>query len=127
MEKEIQIIHVRVGQPPVVKTVQNELNEFNKLVGGHLECIDLDGFDLICNEEGEIRDLPLNRIIPAQAPEVPEGIEIIYMDDNLAEPGQMGEWRIKGDFFICRHDDDGDFASLQSEDIEKLIYKLRNT
>ena len=44
--------------------IENELSAYQKAVGGYIECIDLpNGATIICNEEGKINGLPLNRAI----------------------------------------------------------------
>lgn len=91
------------------------------IVGGGIECIQLDnGIDLWCNEEHAILDLPLNRVIEAYAPTIPEGFDLIIMDARAAAPGKLGEWRLHGDFVLSRSDENGRTTSLTDADIERL-------
>jgi len=87
------------------------------IVGGHVELLSLEsGLDLWCNEDALGLQLPLNAIIAARAPEVPAGVELIELGDDLARPGEMGEWRIHGDFFVARNRGD-DVADVTDGDI----------
>lgn len=105
MSKAVNILVLRVGQPPVVENLpadvegDGHLKAMQAIVGGFIECIrDFDGrgADLWCNEEGLIHELPINRVIPA---------------------GPHSQWHIHGDFFIARATDEGDLADLTPEDI----------
>jgi hypothetical protein len=59
-EKNIKVIIVEPNKPARVETIVNELSVLQKLVGGYIECIREDGFDIIVNEEGKIFDLEPN-------------------------------------------------------------------
>lgn len=86
---------------PYEKEIENTLEEKQKIVGGYIECtslLDDDEVVIICNEEGKILDLPLNRDI---------GHDIL-----------AGTFIIAGDDY-----ENGDFKSLTPEQIEK--YKKR--
>jgi hypothetical protein len=116
----IRVLVVRTGQAPVVEEIDTGLDAMQALVGGYIECLALDAnVDLWRNEEGTINGLPLNRRFAARAPELPPGLDfVIKLDPDLADPGQMGEHRIHGDFFLARHAD-GETASLTDDDIAK--------
>jgi hypothetical protein len=121
MSDKIQVLVVRTGQVPVVEEIDTGLDAMQAIVGGYIERLALDeNVDLWCNEEGTINGLSLNRRFAMQAPELPPGLDfVIKLDPDLADPGQMGEHRIYGDFFLARHDDDGETASLTDDDIAK--------
>jgi hypothetical protein len=122
-----------IAQPPTVEELpvdpdrDGHLAAMQKIVGGLVECVggfDGRGTDLWCNEEGLLLGLPMNRIIAAPpVPEPPEGFTVIYADafdedgGRLARPGEPGEWRIRGDFFIARVDEEGGIASVTDEDV----------
>ena len=59
-EKEIKVIIVEPNRPARVETIKNELHTFQKLVGGYVEHIRLDGYDIIINEEGKFMNLKPN-------------------------------------------------------------------
>lgn len=142
MSEPIRVIVLRVdketgiAQPPVVETLavdpdgDGHLAAMQKIVGGLVECVggfDGRGTDLWCNEEGLLLDLPFNRVIPAPAtPEPPSGVFdfVIYGDSEdgrLARPGEPGEWRIRGDFFISRVTPDGELASVTDDDVAHYL------
>ena len=59
-QKNIKVVIVEPDQPARVETIVNELSNLQKLVGGYIECIRQDGFDIIINEEGKLLDLEVN-------------------------------------------------------------------
>jgi len=122
----VRVLVCRVGAAPVVEAlVQDEpgshLAAMQAIVGGLVTVIGLeDGLDLWCNDERA--SLPLNRVIPARAPAIPAGFEdaeIIVLADDLARPGELGEWRIHGDFFLARVTDEGEVAGVSDEAIAR--------
>jgi hypothetical protein len=129
--KEVRVIWCRVGLRPVVETIKSDgrgsfLDEMQRLVGGYVECVGdfvRDGIDLYCNEDGMGLALPLNRVIAAPPRGKPGGIFadafIIKTSDELCDPDEPGEWRILGDFFLVRCDDEGELASVTDADIAK--------
>ena len=97
----INVLIVEPFELPYEKEIPNTLEAKQKIVGGHIECtclLDDDSVSIICNEEGKIRGLPLNRDI---------GHDII-----------AGTFIIAGDDY-----ENGEFISLTNEQIEK--YKER--
>jgi len=128
----VRVLVCRVGAAPVAEALVpdergNYLAAMQSIVGGLVTVIGLeDGLDLWCNDQGA--KLPLNRVIPARAPAIPAGFEdaaIIMLADDLARPGEMGEWRIRGDFFLARATDDGDAADVSDEDIARYQARWR--
>ena len=95
----IHVVYVEPGKESRAIEIRDDLNEMQSLVGGHIE--EYMPFDdevaLICNEEGKITGLPLNR-----------GIE--------NENGQLIEI-IAGPFFIA-------YAPLESEEFLSLPAEL---
>jgi hypothetical protein len=97
------------------------LAAMQQIVGGVLECIGLgDGLDIWCNDEALCLGLSLNREIPAFAPSVPPGFQVMPMSEGLARPGELGVFRIHGNFFFARADDEGDVTSVSDEDIAAI-------
>jgi hypothetical protein len=126
--KAIRVLVCRVGAAPVVEELTaskdgHHLAAMQRVVGGLVTSIPLgDGVDLWCNDEGLLRGLPLNRVIPTIAPALPPGFEdafIIRLGDDLAMPGEPGEWRIYGDFFLARADEDGRLMGVTDADIAR--------
>lgn len=95
MSKKIKVIKFPVGSDPMVVEIDDSLEAMQAVVGGYLEVVVVDGLDLWCNEEGLIDDMPFNRL--------------------------MGGHAIHGDFFLARHDDEGDSTSVTAADIAKFV------
>ncbi len=62
-EKNIEVIILEPNKQPVVKTIKNELEVLQELVGGYIECVRADGYDIVINEEGKLNDLEPNFMI----------------------------------------------------------------
>lgn len=101
MEK-IKILVVEPDKLPFEKEISNKLEEYQKVVGGYIECVTLNNSDsviLVCNEEGKVDGLPLNRDI---------GYDIIA-----------------GTFFVVGDDyENGEFVSLTDDQIKKYKEKF---
>ena len=107
---EITILMIRAGECPQEMTIENTLEAKQKLVGGYIEMYYLPTDDdavIICNEEGKINGLPLNRGIFDEKKRL---VEIIA-----------------GDFFLCNAPRDSeDFTSLSPKQIEKFSEQFKN-
>lgn len=100
----MNVICVQVGQDPYLKEIDNTLSAMQNLVGGFIETVTLkQGLVIVCNEEGKILNLPVNKILKA---------------DGYREV-------IVGDFFIAGvgTDEDGepDLSSIPEQFIDKII------
>ena len=100
MNKIMRVVLVEPGKKAVVKAIDGSLEGMQKTVGGLIEMIPIDdrGSCLICNEEGKINDLPLNRAL-------------------VDEDGRLTDI-IAGTFFVCGTDEE-EFASLNDQTAEK--------
>ena len=100
MNKIMRVVLVEPGKKAVVKAIDGSLEGMQKTVGGYIEAIALDDYGtcLVCNENGKIDDLPLNRAL-------------------IDEDGRVTDI-IAGTFFVCGTDEE-DFASLDDETAEK--------
>jgi len=126
---KLTVLLVKVGEVPIVAafnstTDSGYYNAMSSAVGGMLEVIQLDdGVELWCNEEALMLDLPLNRVIPAKPRAAPtlfgQPVPIFYASPGLAKPGEPGEWRIHGDFFLARSNDDGETVDIDQASIDK--------
>lgn len=97
-----KVLLVEPKKKPRVVEIDDTLEALQELVGGYIEPIYPfdDEVALVCNEEGKINGLPLNRAL--------------YDED-----GEMYEL-IAGNFFIIGAPEDSDrFTSLTQEQIEK--------
>lgn len=107
--KMLQVLLIRPGEEPKVVEISDELSAMQQLVGGYIQ--EIMPFDdevaLVCNEEGKMGGLPLNRAIRDEEGEI--------MDI------------IAGDFFLCSAPIMSEnFESLSKEQIEKYQYKFRH-
>jgi hypothetical protein len=59
-ESNIMVVIVEPQKPARVERIVNELSNLQKIVGGYIECVRQDGFDIIINEEGKLMDLEPN-------------------------------------------------------------------
>ena len=100
----MKILLVEPGCVPAVQDIDGSLEEMQNLVGGLIEA--LYPFDdpvaMVCNDEGKLLGLPLNRALYT-----PEG-ELYDI--------------VSGPFFLCGLSEE-DFASLPDELIEKYEAK----
>jgi len=122
----IRVLVYRIGRPPAVEMLATDargshLKAMQAIVGGFVQVIQLgDGVGLWCNEDR--RGFSLNRVIPARARPLPPGFEdavIIHLGNDLARPGELGEWRIYGDFFLARSTVDGEIVGVTDADIAR--------
>ena len=97
-EKVIKVLKVEPDKAPEVIEMANELEAMQAIVGGYIEVYPLtDDVAIVCNEEGKINGLPLNRPI--------------YYDGEMVDI-------IAGTFFIAGDDISiGEFVSLTEEQI----------
>lgn len=88
-----------------IMEVENSLEAEQAFVGGYIEvyCIS-DKLDVVCNDEGKINGLEL-RVAHIE-------------DERIIEV-------IAGDCFVCRHNDEGEFVSIEDEDFEVIKEKLK--
>lgn len=97
---KLTVLLVEPMKPPIVVEMASDLDSLQKAVGGYIETVHFfdDPIEIICNEEGKIHSLPLNRAI-------------------YDEQGEMKEILV-GSFLIVG-DGEEDFESLSPEMIDK--------
>ncbi len=106
MSDTIKVLLIKPMKPPEVTEIPSNLEGMQATVGGYIEATYPyeDPVALVCNEEGKLQGLPLNRAL---------------RDDT----GEIYDI-ISGDFFIC--DVSGEnFASLSDEQIKKYSEKFK--
>lgn len=99
---EITVLRIEPRKAPSVAVIENNLKSFQKEVGGYIEEIAPfpDPVAIICNEEGKIDGLPLNRAIKNE-------------DGDIVDV-------IAGTFLVVGcNPDESNFTSLSDELIEK--------
>lgn len=106
MKEKIEALLICPMKKPERIFITDSLEDLQKAVGGYIE--QFSNFDddavIVCNEEGKLRGLPLNRAIYGK-------------DGKLMDI-------IAGDFLICRAPLDSDtYQSLTPEQLKK--YELR--
>ncbi|MDE7478600.1 MAG: DUF3846 domain-containing protein [Lachnospiraceae bacterium] len=91
-----------------MKEFEDSLDVLQEYEGGYIEVVALDcGIDIIINDEGKIKELPVNRA---------------WTDGN----GRIYDV-IHGNILCVRHDGEGEFISIEKEDIpiiEKALIPL---
>lgn len=96
----MKIVVVKPGQPAEIRDIEGSLESMQKVVGGYIECLNpwRSKVTLVCNEEGKIRGLQLNR-------------EITY--------GYGAKDIIFGTFFFCRREGE-ELVSLTEGEAEYI-------
>ena len=94
IEKTIRILKIEPQKLPYEKVINNDLEGIQGEVEGLFECIYLDdNCILVCNEEGKLNGMELNR--------------------------RVGNDIIAGPFFIAGDSCNGEFISLTDEQVEQ--------
>lgn len=106
----MKVLVIEVGQQPMVKEIEGSLRSMQEIVGGYIQPVYpwREEVALVCNEEGKINGMALNRPL---------------LDDR----GQLVDI-IAGTFFICSAPIDSEsFQSLTDEQIERYskLFSLR--
>lgn len=102
----IKVIRLPFDSDPLVVEVDPTLTALQALVGGgYIEIVPVgrDGLELVCDEEGKLKGLPLN-------------VAIFGGQDVVA-----------GDAFLMRHDRKGEPASVTDADVARYVGKGRVT
>lgn len=85
--------------------IDNTLEAKQKYVDGLIQVLCVNDIDIICNDEGKLMGLPVNRVL-------------------LDEKNNMLDIFV-GNILCCRHNDDGDFTDINSDDIETIERMLK--
>ena len=102
MNNKIRILVIEPNKEPYQLKIEHKLENLQQVVGGLIEFVELEhNIDLICNEEGKIYNLEMNRVITNDV--------------------------ICGTFFIAGHHQ-GETISLSKQQITKYkqIFRLKN-
>lgn len=102
-EKQIEVLIIAPDGHPKLTKIDNSLEAKQSVVGGLIACVYPfeDMVALVCNDEGKLDGLPLNRAL------VYEGTNTVY--DIIA-----------GTFFVAGITDDGEFRSLTKAEADKF-------
>ena len=104
----MKVLLINPGAAPQVREIEHSLKVMQELVGGTIEAIYPfdDTVALVCNDEGKLLGLPLNRAV--RNPATGQILDIIA-----------------GTFFICGLSED-DFASLTNDQINRYTHMFRH-
>ena len=103
----MQVIVVEPKKKPMVQDIGSDLESTQKIVGGSIEAVYpfADSVALICNEEGKLLNLPLNRAL---------------RDDD----GEVYDI-ISGTFFLCAAPPDSEhFESLTDQQVKTYMERF---
>ena len=103
----MQVVVVDPKKKPTVQDIGSDLESMQKIVGGSIEAIYPfeEPVALICNEEGKLLNLPLNRALQDDAGKVYD--------------------IISGTFFLCAAPPDSDrFTSLTDQQVKTFIERF---
>lgn len=109
MEKKIKAYMMRLGKDEIpcqgyIGEIDNTLEAKQKYVGGLMQVISLNGqVDIICNDEGKLQGLLPNRA--------------------FVKDGKVLDIFV-GDILACRHDNEGNFTSIEETDIPLIEQTL---
>jgi hypothetical protein len=98
---QIQVVVIEPMKKPYKKMIANELSAFNDIVEGYIENVFIGEkkskrFGIVINEEGKLKDLPVNRIIV--------GFDVLV-----------------GSMFITAYNYQGDNVSLTDAEADRFI------
>jgi hypothetical protein len=96
---KVKALAIKVGEFPDYVLLDNQLETFQKFVGGYIEVLPWGEALIVCNEEGKLQNLPMNRPL--------------FYNGEIVDV-------ICGDFLIVSGDDEGDFDDLPEELVEKF-------
>ena len=128
-QEEIKVVIVEPLKAPRIEIIENTLEAMQKIVGGWIEPLNIaDGIDIICNEEGKMNGLTLNRGLRTEGGEIWEVIagtfliagfdddtgHQISLTDEQAEYYKKKFWEAE-DFLLIN----GKILSVKSKPIEE--------
>lgn len=96
----MRILIIEPQKVPYEAEIIKDLASMQKIVGGLIQAVDLDeNTSLVCNEEGKLIGLEGNR--------------------------RVGRDIIAGTFFLCGFNEEGEFTSLNDEQIKKYSERFK--
>lgn len=108
LPEKIKVIIIEPEKNPYVKEIYNTLKAKQEIVEGLIQCLptlfsDKESYDFICNDEGKMLGLPLNRFIFDKQDVIAGNIIIAKADENTGE-------------FVTLNDSEIDFLMEQIEE-----------
>ena len=101
----LKVVIKEPSKKPYVKEIEDELIVYQEIVGGYIEVFPFGGCLAICNEEGKFNNLEPN--FPLYS----------------AKTGAMVDM-VVGNVIFINEGEDGDFASLNDEQVERILKSL---
>lgn len=99
-QDRIKVVIVAPDQHPYTTDIENSLKKMQEIVGGYIECIDLENnITLVCDEEGKLKNSQANRSVSSEI--------------------------IVGTFFITKTDGEN-FVSLSETEAETYMQKFHD-
>jgi hypothetical protein len=99
-EETIRVVVKKPQLPAVELHIPNTLQSFQRLVKGYVEAVYVDGtLSLYCNEEGKLKDLPLN--FPLNG-DVICGTAVFTATDEEGEQVSLSDEQVKQALAIAR-------------------------
>ena len=96
----MRILIIEPQKVPYEKEIDKDFRVMQSIVGGLIQAVDLDkNTSLVCNEEGKLIGLEGNR--------------------------RVGEDIIAGTFFLCGFNEEGEFTSINDEQIIKYSERFK--
>ena len=84
----ITVLKVEPGKKAELIQIEDKLEAYQEAVGGLIENLyPFDGVALVCNEEGKVRDLPMNRTVYDEEGEVADVIRGTFLIVGTSETG----------------------------------------
>ena len=98
-KSKLKVLAVKAGEFPESVLMDNKLEVFQKFVGGYIEVLPWHDALIVCNDEGKLQNLPMNR-------------PLVHENEILDV--------ICGDFFVVSDDEEGNFDDLPENQLEKF-------
>ena len=126
MSRKIRILVVEPNKEPYQIKIEHTLRNLQKIVNGYIEIVELSpSVDLICNEEGKIKQLPLNRFIDY---DIIAGTFFIagHRDEETISLSRKQIKKYKEIFKLSKHQDYMDFffQNIRNEEFIKEVDRL---
>ena len=126
MSRKIRILVVEPNKEPYQMKIEHTLRNLQKIVNGYIEIVELSpSVDLICNEEGKIKQLPLNRFIDY---DIIAGTFFIagHRDEETISLSRKQIKKYKEIFKLSKHQDYMDFffQNIRNEEFIKEVDRL---
>lgn len=94
-QPEIKAVILEPLKKPVVKVIPNKLEVFQEIVGGYIDVVRMDGFDIIINDEGKLFSLLPNFLIHEQTDYIAGTCIFVEVDHEEGEFISLSDERIE--------------------------------